>query len=677
MIRSIIVAAAGLLLTGCFLFSDVSPELLPTLEGLTVEAFQSETVEISPDGTFELAVEGTEIAVTALLIQTVGAHGKLKVEVAQLSGTPDRIAPPSAGDVYQYIQIENDTLETDNIATATIGFEVPKDWIEASGYDDEDIALERHVAGGWEVLPTEVVDRDSLRVAYVASSQGLSLFAITAAALQERIVQLTTPVPLSTATAIAPRPTTSQRLSPEPTSPASLTASPAPTPGLTRIPFPTPASVPSPTATKTSVPESPVSGQPTPAATPTAMASAVPTSVLTATPNPTIAPQPLLTATPSPTATRRPTRIPTRRPSLTPTPTTQPPPTTVPSPTPTSSPSPTPSPTPVPTPDPRYGVVVSSSDNDAGHFLDELDVDWYLNFTANTAGIPSGRNKVMFINSIQPGKLMSAGSIAALVGSAQAGSYWYIGGEPNRTTVTGAQFADVFHHYYTNITAADPTAKITGPSVLNWDFTCIGCGGYVSGESWLIDFITTYEATYSAKPPVDVWAMDVYPIDWLNTPNNDTVRLASYQGQNVLHSFIATQQLVNMRQYLDANGYASTPIWITEIAIHVGYESWSYNPIPNIDPVLPYHWDNMSNYMNEVLDWLEVNASSKKIEKWFFYSTWIDIVDVGADGYMGIIFFDGPQKGSSLNCLGEVYRARSLGAPPLACDFGGNTVPAN
>ena len=69
----------------------------------------------------------------------------------------------------------------------------------------------------------------------------------------------------------------------------------------------------------------------------------------------------------------------------------------------------------------------------------------------------------------------------------------------------------------------------------------------------------------------------------------------------------------------------------------------------------------MSNYFNEVLDWLEANAAAKKIERWFFFTTWKDIVNVGGDGYMGIIFFDGPGQGAFLNCLGETYRSRFPG----------------
>ena len=175
---------------------------------------------------------------------------------------------------------------------------------------------------------------------------------------------------------------------------------------------------------------------------------------------------------------------------------------------------------------------------------------------------------------------------------------------------------------------------------------------------------------------MDVWTIDVNPIDWTNTPNEDPGKLASYEGQNVLHSYIAVQQLQGMRQYLDGIGYAATPIWITQIAIQVGYDSYAFDPFPTtIVPVGDYHWDLMSNYVNSVLDWLEANAATHKIERWFFYTTWADIVNVGADGYMGVILFDGPQQGASLNCLGEVYRARSLALPRLACDPDGNAIP--
>ena len=76
-----------------------------------------------------------------------------------------------------------------------------------------------------------------------------------------------------------------------------------------------------------------------------------------------------------------------------------------------------------------------------------------------------------------------------------------------------------------------------------------------------------------------------------------------------------------------------------------------------------------------MLDWLDANAESNNIEKWFFFTSWKDIIDVGADGYMGITFFNDNDIGSPLNCLGEVYRARALGQPRLKCNAAGVAVP--
>jgi hypothetical protein len=234
--------------------------------------------------------------------------------------------------------------------------------------------------------------------------------------------------------------------------------------------------------------------------------------------------------------------------------------------------------------------------------------------------------------------------------------------------MTGDRFAPVFKYFHSQLKLADPTAKIIGTSLLNWDWTCLGCGGYQSGQAWYEDFVSAYERLppLFETPPVDVWAIDAYPIDWVRTPNS------------ALHAQIVIDQLTGMRQRLDSDGYVGTPIWVTEIAIHVGYDGWDWDPSSTkLVPRLPYHPDKMSDYMNVVLDWLDANWVEQKIEKWFFFITWKDIVNVGPDGYMGLTFFNGGGHGESLNCLGEVYRARSLGNSPLACDFAGDTVPAD
>jgi hypothetical protein len=90
----------------------------------------------------------------------------------------------------------------------------------------------------------------------------------------------------------------------------------------------------------------------------------------------------------------------------------------------------------------------------------------------------------------------------------------------------------------------------------------------------------------------------------------------------------------------------------------------------------------MRNYIFEVLDWMDTcpapglgcatNAETYGVEKWFFYKSYRDVVNVATDGYMGISLFTDPDVGTPLNCLGETYRRRSLDNPlPVTCNADG------
>jgi hypothetical protein len=239
-------------------------------------------------------------------------------------------------------------------------------------------------------------------------------------------------------------------------------------------------------------------------------------------------------------------------------------------------------------------------------------------------------------------------------------------GEPNRYNfITGERWAPVYRYLETQIRESDPSAKIVGTSMLNWDFTCIGCGGYTLGRSFFLDFVEEYNDLYGDYPEVDVWAIDVYPIDWLHTPNGGA------QADE------AIDQMTSMRATLDNTGgqygfdYEGVPIWVTEIAVHWGFDGWTING-SSLSPVGEYHWENMSDYLIEVLDWLEDNADDYGIEKWFFYRSWADVYD--PVDYAGIYFFEDSDPVTELTCLGRIYRSRAIGGPRLACDEDGDTV---
>ena len=688
-----------LVATGCSGSSD-SLKILRIPDGFKVAASESQSIEVGPDESLQIVLNSPSIAIKEVFLQTNKPTGKARLEVASLTGGLEAQRLPSAADTYQILEIAIDNLRDDDIDLVTISFTVERTWLDYTGYREEEVALQRF-EDSWAILPTILTEQLGEEVEYRAISPGLSLFAITA--VRAEAVRLKNlpfdigTVPPALTSSASPIPAPDLGPTPTPTPPSSAVASPltadqivptATVPPIAANAAQSAPQVPTPIATHTL--------KPTDASSPTPAANRTPTAIASATG--------AATHTPTPTFVQTSTEVlesPTRNPSPTTAASQSTPPQRLePTPTPTTVPTATPAPAALPG-DERFGVVLhTNSQSDNLHFLTQLGVKWYLNFNADMTQIPDGAHKLPFIsvptnpnvwNSGQTESLetLTDDEIAALgfftrqqlsaMASASPGSHWYIFGEANRYGfMSGSRFAPVFHYFSTHIKLADPTAKIIGTSILNWDFTCIGCAGYQSGGQWLKEFIGAYEVRYGEKPPVDVWAIDTYPIDWSNTPNNDAQKLASYRGNDVMHWEIVTQQLEGMRQYLSTiPDYVDTPIWITEIAIHVGYDGWKYDPFPQLAPVGDYHWDNMGDYVINVLDWLDANADAYKIEKWFFFVTWKDIVDIGADGYMGITYFDGPSLGASRNCLGEIYRTRSLGESPVKCDAAGNTAPDN
>jgi hypothetical protein len=395
----------------------------------------------------------------------------------------------------------------------------------------------------------------------------------------------------------------------------------------------------SPTKSPTVIPEIPI---PTPVNTPTPE-----TTVHTATPTP---PDPLPTpVVPSPSPPPNATAGAT--PSTTPTATA----TRIPTPTPVFfTPQPVPTPTSQPT-SASYGVI--SSGDLVEYHLSQLGVDWYIDYNPDTRTAPPGTNKVPFV-SVKPGKPRLTSTEITTFTSAAPGSTWYIGGEPNvpqQDGISPQAYADELDYYSTQIRAADPTAKIMGPSILNWDFTCTGCGGFQSGESWMREFVDSYAITHAGSPPpIDIWAIDAYPLTWFNLP------MTNWQ--------LVRDQLIGYRQYLrdEVPGQADAPIWVTEISSHWAFDGFT---VVNEKLTIPdgqdfqadFMWDEVSVYMEGILGWLQDNAVKQNIDRWFFYKDWVDISSTASEGYAGIHFFESGASDAALNPLGQVYHDFATG----------------
>jgi hypothetical protein len=309
----------------------------------------------------------------------------------------------------------------------------------------------------------------------------------------------------------------------------------------------------------------------------------------------------------------------------------------------------------MPTPDNRYAVIVHTPDvTEQQWFLDTLGTEWFLDYSSSLSAVPAGHEKLIYIDGLP---FPSPERVQEIVQQAP-GSVWYIVGEPNRRAgYWPTQIVTQLHDLYTAIKEADPTARITSPSVLNWDFICNGCRAlFQSGHSWVEAFRSTYLDLYGEEPPVDIWAIDIYPLDWDNRPTVD-------------HQ-LAIDQLNGLRQYLDSNGQQDKPIWITELGLHWGWDDWKWfvegcefggAPVPS--PWGTYQTDQVIEYLRQIFDWLEANADSKSIEQWFLLSTYFDITTCNSSSYAGLTLFDGPEPGASLTPVGAFFRDRIWGTP--------------
>ena len=78
-------------------------------------------------------------------------------------------------------------------------------------------------------------------------------------------------------------------------------------------------------------------------------------------------------------------------------------------------------------------------------------------------------------------------------------------------------------------------------------------------------------------------------------------------------------------------------------------------------PTGTYQTQKVIDYLDGVFNWLDANAATKNIEKWFLYATYRDITTCSSDGYAGLTLFDSPELGANLTPVGEFVRDRVLG----------------
>ena len=118
--------------------------------------------------------------------------------------------------------------------------------------------------------------------------------------------------------------------------------------------------------------------------------------------------------------------------------------------------------------------------------------------------------------------------------------------------------------------------------------------GYTSGHTWTDQFRVAYRDSYGGAPPIDVWAIHVYDLDWTRVPMVNAQRPEA--------------ELTAFEGYVDGlPGPSRPPIWLTEFGVIWGYDALVSTEINGSTVLLPYGTYQQSavdGYISEFVGWL-------------------------------------------------------------------------
>jgi hypothetical protein len=301
---------------------------------------------------------------------------------------------------------------------------------------------------------------------------------------------------------------------------------------------------------------------------------------------------------------------------------------------------------------PRYGVFISRvmPPEQVAWTQAALGTAWWLEPHGTAPRPVAGKVPILPLHA---GSRLSGEQLMDVVWQFPPGTTWYAGGEANVPTqgnMPGDEYAVYFHEAAAAIRAADPDARVMAASVLNAVDTCRGCQGYTLGLDWIESFRSTYLELFGEEPPVDVWAIDSYLLDWEALPMIDVAFMP--------------RQVRALRTYLDGiPEQAGKPIWLTEFGVIWAYESmewFQHNGAWDFRPAGAFRDDLLEAWLVETLTWLETDGVALGVERWFLFAS---SRPPGEPWYHGIELLQPDESGTgwTLTPLGHLYAAFATG----------------
>ena len=302
--------------------------------------------------------------------------------------------------------------------------------------------------------------------------------------------------------------------------------------------------------------------------------------------------------------------------------------------------------------DSRYGVIALHRHVAGGvrNVLARTGARSYLDYSSGLDDAPSGSEKIAVV---RPSNEPLAAELRARA-ARHPGAAWAIGNEPNtglQDNLSPGAYAAFFDRVVTAIRSGDPSARIVAPNTLNFDFRCRGCAGAdLTGREWIDGFRAAYRDLRGREPPIDIWGIHAYEIDWIDPPMTDVS--------------VMKAQVEGLRAYLDAiPTHRGRPVWLTEFAIIWGFDDWRIEQGVDggtlVAPAGRFRSDLIETFLGDALDWLETRGRQLGVERWFVFADH-GIPDPIFSTFAGISLVEAPDARSDLTRLGRVFRRRAM-----------------
>jgi PGF-pre-PGF domain-containing protein len=159
-----------------------SPSTTNTNDDLsTSTTIKASVFDIKKNERTKIEVKSENIAITSIKIEVnKDIEGISRFKFETLSEKPERISKKPSKNIYQYINIENENIDSQNIDEVKFEFMVEKIWLLENNISQGDIILLRYLEDSeeWQALSTKLIDSGAALITYEATSTGFSTFAV-------------------------------------------------------------------------------------------------------------------------------------------------------------------------------------------------------------------------------------------------------------------------------------------------------------------------------------------------------------------------------------------------------------------------------------------------------------------------------------------------------------------